>query len=107
MEEAEAKGGKKLVVRKGSGNLAAAIGLYKSGQDIEKLVVVKRIADALTRELKMEALSGSNSPDRMSPIRKLSKNLLTPVRKLTGGVSPSSPTRLQNKLSFVIPEKSR
>lgn len=32
--------------RRGSGNLAAAIGLYKSGQDIEKLVAVRRLTQA-------------------------------------------------------------
>ena len=31
LEEQKAKGGKNVIVRRGSGNLAAAIGLYKSG----------------------------------------------------------------------------
>ena len=57
LEEKKAKGGNNLILRKGSGNLAAAIGLYKSGQDLEKLAVVKRITDTLSRELKFGALS--------------------------------------------------
>lgn len=49
-------GKKNHVLRKGSGNLAAAIGLYKSGQDLAKLAIVKRITDSLSRELKLNAL---------------------------------------------------
>ena len=87
------------MVRKGSGNLAAAIGLYKSGQDIEKLAIVKRITDTLSRELKLGALSCPPSPDRL-PLGDLSPahtpSRLSLSKMSAGGMSPPiSPTRLQ------------
>ena len=83
LDEKKAQGGNNVIVRKGSGNLAAAIGLYKSGQDLEKLAVVKRITDTFAREFKHGI-----GPDNTSP----RKTLLD----LSPGISRMSPSRISS-----------
>ena len=131
LEEKKAKGGNNLIIRKGSGNLAAAIGLYKSGQDLEKLAVVKRITVSLSREFKFGALSvqtggrgsaeggsdqGAVSPGRISggqgnisPLLSSLAQRRSPTgrRSTGGGLSPMiSPHRLQRGMSMVITEQT-
>lgn len=66
----EQKGG-----RRGSGNLACAIGLYKSGQDLAKLVSFKRLTTSIKRKQSQKDLDGG-SPSLLSPAlsRSLSKS---------------------------------
>ena len=113
LEEKKAKGGKNVIVRKGSGNLAAAIGLYKSGQDLEKLAVVKRITDTFVRELKHGIPGSENVSPRKTLLADLSPGISrrSPSRMSSDGLSPGrspgkSPIRFHGT-SMVISETSQ
>lgn len=98
----ETKGG-----RRGSGNLASAIGLYKSGQDLTKLVCFRRLTMQLKKRESGSSLQEAVSPGLLSPVTG-NKGLLSLSLARSMSMSPlSTKSQKDNDFDLTVKLKNR